>query len=156
MAFTYTRTHSKGEEEFHKAGQLFQDLGYSLNSVFVGAKNGTISLSFEIPEDCKGDFDSGIVTGEDFVLKKIDRFGDNPMYHYLDNKGMIFVKGNFVQGNFGMNSYVKFGDKSLYGRELMSNPEAIEYIKTTKNTMDELRKSPLREQLGEESNSKKL
>ncbi len=55
------------------------------------------------------------------------------MYYYSDNKGMIFV-----QGNFAMSSYVKFGDKSLYVRELMSNPEAIEYIKTTKNTMDEL------------------
>lgn len=73
------------------------------------------------------------------------------MYYYSDNKGMIFV-----QGNFAMSSYVKFGDKSLYVRELMSNPEVIEYIKITKNTMDELIQIPLREQLDEESNSKKL
>ena len=151
MAFTYTRTHSKGEEEFYKAGQLFQNLGYSLSDVFSGAKYGTINLSFEIPEDCKGDFDSGIVKRENFVLKKIDRYGDNPMYYYSDNKGMIFV-----QDRFAMSSYVKFGDKSLHGGELMSNPEAIEYIKTTKNTMDELRQIPLREQLYEESNNKKL
>ena len=138
MAFTHTRTHSKGEEEFYKAGQLFQNLGYSLDSVFSDAKYGKINLSFEVPENCKGDFDSGIAMGENFVLKKIDRYGDNPTYYYSDNKGMIFV-----QDNFPMNSYVKFGDKSLYGIELMSNPEAIEYIKTTKNTMDELRQISL-------------
>ncbi len=33
MAFTYARTHSKGEEEFYKAGQLFQDLSYSLDRI---------------------------------------------------------------------------------------------------------------------------
>ena len=44
MAFTYTRTHSKGEEEFYKAGQLFQNLGYTISSVFIGAKYGTINL----------------------------------------------------------------------------------------------------------------
>lgn len=38
----------------------------------------------------------------------------------------------------------------------MSNPEAIEYIKTTKNTIDELRRISLREQLDEEPNSKRL
>ena len=151
MAFSYSRTHSKGEEEFYKAGQLLQKLSYSLGNVFIGAKHRTINLSFEIPEDCKGDFDSGIVKGENFVLKKIDRYGDNPMYYYSDNKGMIFVNGSFA-----MDSYVKFEDKSFDGAKLMSNPEAIEYIKTTKNAMDELTKTPLREQLDERSNSKRL
>ena len=151
MAFTHTRTHAKGEEDFYEAGQLFQELGYSLESVFCDAKYGKIKLSFEIPENCKGDVDSGIVKGENFVLKKIERYGDNAMYYYSDNKGMIFV-----QDYFAMNSYVKFGDKSLYGKDIMSNPEAIEYIKTTKNTMDELTQIPLREQLDERSNSNKL
>ena len=63
MAFTHTRTHAKGEEDFYEAGQLFQELGYSLESVFCDAKYGKIKLSFEIPENCKGDVDSGIVKG---------------------------------------------------------------------------------------------
>lgn len=151
MAYSYSKTHAKGEEDFYKAGQIFQDLGYALSDVYKGAKYGIIKLSFEIPDDCKNDFDSGIVKGENFVIKKIDRYGDNPMYYYSDDKGLIFV-----QDRFAINSSVKFENKSLYGGELMSNPEAIEYIKNTKRVLKELRENALKEYQEKENDEKKL
>lgn len=126
---TSTYTKVAVQEKYENGIARLKDLGRIVDQIYFNARYGkTEELKWEeTPRETREGkaLDCGIVYGPEFVIRKTDLYGDNPMYTYCDETGSIFL-----QCYYPSNSTVTLNGKAekIWGFELEQNKDESEYI----------------------------
>jgi hypothetical protein len=129
MLYTYTRTRTNFDNEG------FKDIAKSLNVIYQylddvvqNTKNGETGYNFTShPDNLAEMLGSGMVTGPDFNIQKIDLYGDNPMIDYISECWSIHLSRVF---NFIGSSVTLPSGRNVSAIKISSDIEAQKFLKT--------------------------